>query len=343
MIVVYTGLQPQTTFEVAGSAHLFRPHVPTWVPESYRTAIEERQDYVEWRAKMPTKSAKIYVGLSSALHLFIAAQFVLDKIRRVFPSCTIEVTCPVAFAALLPSHVQRIEYRDARTDYYRQFQCTLQAVPNNNDPYIERLVGWQRLMLIAAGLWEPRGDQADHGWIMPGRQSSDARDVVIVSGADSATLIQGLAEALTPLLSNPTTLVFDLNRVAELIEAIRSAAVVIHCGDSPLCYLSAALGIRTLTLRNRRWTKDLWDQYSHFPNVEPIEIGDIDTVESLAKHIETMVSTIRRPRVVPQAMRHSADLITDERPISEDIAVVQQEMMRDRPRRHSRHQREHSE
>src|SRR3990172_9571667 len=113
MIAVYVGSQPQCSFEVAGTSYSFRPFVPTWLPESCRTAIEARQDYAEWHKGMPTKAERIYVGLSSALHLFIAAQFVIDKIKRIFPSCTIEVTCPAAFAALLPVNVTRIEYRDA--------------------------------------------------------------------------------------------------------------------------------------------------------------------------------------------------------------------------------------
>lgn len=329
MIAIYTGPQPQASLEGPGEPHIVRSKVPTWVPESHRIIVEKHPHFSEWQkgdACAGHGAIPIYVGLSAALEMFLAGQFVIDKIRRVFPACSIDATCPAEFAALLPGGVRRINYRDSKTDYYRQFQLTLETIPNNNDLALPRLAGWQRLMLIAAGLWEAKIDNEDQGWIMPGAKSKSGKVVIITEGMSDAVTVTGIGDALLSALgSNVVPVVYDKSKLAELIETVRTAETVIHCGDSPLCYLSAALGIRTLTFKNTTWTKDFWDQYAHYANVEPIEVGDASGPDELAGRIVAQIASPAKLREIPKALRNSSDLIDDETPIADDVARFREE------------------
>jgi len=179
-------------------------------------------------------------------------------------------------------------------------------------------------MLLAAGIYDPKEDKPDQGWVMPGAKSEPGKIVVVTEGMSNTVTVPGLADALLSVMDGVKTAHYDESKLVELIETIRTAETVVHCGDSPLAYLSAALGIRTIVVKNNRWTKDFWDQYAHFSNVE-LALGlDAESVDDCARHIANQITAAPKPRQVPKVMRGSAELIDDDKSIMEQSAEIKE-------------------
>jgi len=158
-------------------------------------------------------------------------------------------------------------------------------------------------MLMAGNLYEPTIDQPDTGWIMPGA-TPVAGNVMIVAAGSNRDVTIGAATAVCRLLcdSGAACVMADADRsLDQKISDIRRAETTIHLGDSPLVYLSASLGIRTLCFRTQTWTKDTWLNYAHFPNVQSISVAGVGSPEEMAERIVLMIDS---PQTPPAAKRN---------------------------------------
>jgi hypothetical protein len=294
MIIVYTGSIARISFETKTRVFQLRKGVPTWLPESARPVVESHPDCAEWEHEsVEPGEDKIFVGFPKDLHLFAAAQFALAKIRSGFPTCQIECTCRSEFTPLLPSGITRLNYRSAQTDYYRQFQLTKQAIPNNNDPWIENLIRWQRLTMIGGGVFDPIVDTPDQGETFPGAKSETGHVVIVDKGLRADCTIPGapeIAEKLESKLSFVSRIAeYADQNLADQIDLIRHAETTVHLGYTHLAYLSAALGIRTLMIRKTGFTKDVWPNFEHFKNAEVIKTAGANGPSEIAEIILGMV------------------------------------------------------
>lgn len=312
MIAIYTGGMVRIPIETIVGRYELRKDVPTWLPEHAREAVEKQDDCDKWRSEpIEIGENKIFVGFSNDLHAFAAAQYALAKIRAGFPSCQIETTCRPDFAALLPSWVTRLNYREARTDYYRLYFLTKEYVPNNNDPWIETLIRWQRIAMIGGGLFEPGTDNPDQGDTFPGAKSEPGNVVIVDKGDLPDCTIPGASEIASQLesklsKSGEVVRIAEYNRrdLSEQIDQIRHAETTIHLGYTHLAYLSAALGIRTLMIRKIGFTKDVWPNFEHFKNAEVIKTAGASGPAEIAEIILGMVGN----PALAKASRHVSKL-----------------------------------